>query len=87
MQRVLELLRDAGAGPQHEKRLLRAWLLGGPMYRLQPVPATVGGHIRNLLMLQACLCVAAGPQGLLPAAAFMLLSFVFKRLSARFYSS
>ena len=67
--------------------LMRAWLLGGPMYRLQPVPATVGGHIRNLLMLQACLCVAAGPQGLLPAAAFMLLSFVFKRLSARFYSS
>jgi 23S rRNA (adenine2503-C2)-methyltransferase len=31
MQRVLELLRDAGAGPQHEKRLLRAWLLGKPL--------------------------------------------------------
>jgi len=66
---------------------MRAWLLGGILYRLQPVPVTVGGHIRNLLMLQACLCVAAGPRGLLPAAFFVLLSFVFKRLSARFYSS
>ncbi len=67
--------------------LMRAWLLGGMMYRLQPVPVTVGGHIRNLLLVQACLCVAAGPQGLLPAALFVLLSFVFARLAARFYSS
>lgn len=67
--------------------LMRAWLLGGLMYRHQPVPVTVGGHIRNLLMVQACLCVAAGQQGLLPAVLFVLLSFVFARLSARFYSS
>ncbi len=67
--------------------LMRAWLLGGLMYRHQPVPVTVGGHIRNLLMVQACLCVAAGPQGLLPAALFVLLTFVFASLSARFYSS
>ena len=67
--------------------LMRSWLLGGLLYRLQPVPATVGGHIRNLLMLQACLCAAAGPRGLMPAALFVLLSFAFKRLAARFYSS
>ena len=67
--------------------LMRAWLLGGLMYRLQPVPVTVGGHIRNLLMLQACFCVAAGSQGLLPAAFFVLLSFLFARRAARFYSS
>lgn len=67
--------------------LMRAWLLGGLMYRAQPVPETVGGHIRNLLMVQACFCVAAGPQGVLPAILFVLLSFVFMRLSARFYSS
>ena len=67
--------------------LLRAWLLGGILYRLQPVPVTVGGHIRNLLMLQGCLCAAAGPHGLLPAVLFMLLSLVFQRLSAHFYSS
>jgi len=67
--------------------LMRAWLLGGLMYRLQPVPVTVGGHIRNLLMVQACFCVASGSQGLMPAALFVLLSFVFARLSERFYSS
>jgi 4-hydroxybenzoate polyprenyltransferase len=67
--------------------LMRAWLLGGPMYRLQPVPATVGGHIRNLLMVQACFCAAAGPKGLLPTACFVLASLAFKRLSTRFYSS
>ena len=67
--------------------LMRAWLLGGLMYRHQPVPVTVGGHIRNLLMVQACLCAAAGPQGLLPAVLFVLLSFVFARLAARFYCS
>ncbi len=67
--------------------VMRAWLLGGLLYRLQPVPATVGGHIRNLLLLQGCLCVAAGSVGLLPAVTFVLLSFVFARLSKRFYSS
>jgi hypothetical protein len=67
--------------------LMRAWLLGGLLYRLQPVPQTVGGHIRNLLMVQACLCVAAGPRGLWFAAAAAGLSVVFARLSARFYSS
>jgi len=67
--------------------LMRSWLLGGLMYRAQPVPATVGGHIRNLMMVQACFCVAAGPQGLLPALLFVLLSLVFPGLAARFYSS
>ena len=67
--------------------LMRAWLLGGVMYRLQPVPATIGGHIRNLLMAQACFCLAAGSRGLLPALFFVLLSFIFPRLAARFYSS
>jgi 4-hydroxybenzoate polyprenyltransferase len=67
--------------------LMRAWLLGGVMYRLQPVPATIGGHIRNLLMVQACFCLAAGSRGLLPALFFVLLSFVFPGLAARFHSS
>ena len=67
--------------------LMRAWLLGGPLYRLQPVPDTVGGHIRNLLLAQSCLCAAAGAPGLLPATLFVLLSVVFPRLSKRFYSS
>jgi 4-hydroxybenzoate polyprenyltransferase len=67
--------------------LMRAWLLGGMLYRVQPVPATVGGHIRNLLMVQGCFCLAAGSQGLLPAMLFVLLSFVFVRLAKRFYSS
>jgi 4-hydroxybenzoate polyprenyltransferase len=67
--------------------LMRAWLLGGLLYRLQAVPETVGGHIRNLLLVQGCLCVSAGPSGLLPATLFVLLSFVFARLARRFYSS
>jgi 4-hydroxybenzoate polyprenyltransferase len=67
--------------------LMRSWLLGGLMYRLQPVPATIGGHIRNLLMAQACFCMAGGMAGLLPALLFVLLSLVFQRLAARFYSS
>jgi 4-hydroxybenzoate polyprenyltransferase len=67
--------------------LLRAWLLGGMLYRIQPVPDTVGGHIRNLLLLQGCFCVAAGAAGLMPALCFVLLSLVFARLSKRFYSS
>ena len=67
--------------------LMRAWLLGGVLYRLQPVPETVGGHIRNLLMVQGCFCAASGLRGLLPAVLCMLLCAVFKRLSKRFYSS
>ena len=67
--------------------LMRAWLLGGMLYRIQPVPDTVGGHIRNLLLLQGCFCVAAGAAGLMPALFFVLLSLVFARLSRRFYSS
>ena len=67
--------------------LMRSWLLGGIMYQVQPVPATIGGHIRNLLMAQAFFCAAAGMHGILPALTFILLSFVFLRLSARFYSS
>jgi hypothetical protein len=67
--------------------LMRAWLLGGVMYRLQPVPVTIGSHIRNLLMVQACFCLAAGSRGLLPALFFVLLSFVFPGLAARFHSS
>ena len=67
--------------------LMRAWLLGGLLYRLQPVPATVGGHIRNLLMVQGCFCLAAGSTGLCPAVLLVVLSAVFARLSKRFYSS
>jgi len=67
--------------------LMRAWLLGGILYRLQPVPVTVGGHIRNLLLVQACCCAATGAQGLLPAILFVLLSLVFVRIATRFYSS
>lgn len=67
--------------------LMRAWLLGGVMYQLQPVPVTIGGHIRNLLMVQACFCLAAGLRGLLPALFFVLLACIFPRLAARFYSS
>jgi 4-hydroxybenzoate polyprenyltransferase len=67
--------------------LMRAWLLGGVLYRLQPVPETVGGHIRNLLMVQGCFCAASGSRGLLPAVLCVLLSAVFVRLAKRFYSS
>lgn len=67
--------------------LMRAWFLGGILYRLQPVPDTVGGHIRNLLMVQACCCAVAGKSGLLAAAVFVLLSLLFRPLAARFYSS
>lgn len=67
--------------------LMRAWLLGGILYRLQPVPVTVGGHIRNHLMVQACLCSATGGWGLLPALGLVLASQLFAMLSRRFYSS
>ena len=67
--------------------LMQAWLLGGLLYRVQPVPDTVGGHIRNLLRVQACLCVAAGMAGVFPAFFLMALSFLFPRLAKHFYSS
>ncbi|MDD2454768.1 MAG: UbiA family prenyltransferase [Kiritimatiellae bacterium] len=67
--------------------MMRAWLLGGIMYRCQPVPESVAGHIRNLLLLQACFCVAAGTRGITPALFFVALSFVFRRLNRSFYSS
>ena len=67
--------------------LMRSWLLGGILFSLQPVPETIGGHIRNLLLLQATLCLASGVNGILPAVTFMLLSVLFKRLSRHFYSS
>ena len=67
--------------------ILRAWLLGGMFYRLQPVPDTIAGHIRNLLQVQACLCIIAGDAGLPPAFFLMVLWWVFPRLARRFYSS
>ena len=67
--------------------LMRGWLLGGMMYRVQPVPVTVGGHIRNHLMVQAALCAAAGGAGLAVAGVLVLCSQLFSRLTRRFYSS
>ncbi len=68
--------------------LMRAWLLGGVMYRIQPVPLTVGGHIRNHLMTQAALCaVAGGGAGLAAAGVLVLASQLFAVLARRFYSS
>ncbi|MFO7937982.1 MAG: UbiA family prenyltransferase [Kiritimatiellia bacterium] len=67
--------------------LMRAWFLGGVLYRTQAVPLTVGGHIRNHLMLQACLCSAAGTAGFLPALILVAASQAFALLSKQFYSS
>jgi UbiA prenyltransferase family len=67
--------------------LMRAWLLGGPLYRIQEMPALIGGYIRNLLMVQACLCVACGSAGLLPAVTLVLLFTLFPRLLRSYYSS
>lgn len=67
--------------------LMRAWLLGGPLYRLQEMPAIIGGYIRNLMMVQACLCVACGAAGLLPAVTLVLLFSIFPRLTKSYYSS
>jgi len=64
-----------------------SWMLGGTLYRLQPVPKTVAGHIRNLLLVQACLCVAAGDAGVFPALFLFALWILFPRLAKRFYSS
>jgi len=68
--------------------MMQAWMLGGMMYRLQPVSATVAGHIRNVLQVQAFLCVAGvRSAGLLPAFFLMALWLLFPRLAKRFYSS
>jgi len=67
--------------------LMWSWMLGGMMYRLQPVPKTVAGHIRNLLLVQACLCVATGDAGVFPALFLFALWILFPRLAKRFYSS
>ncbi len=67
--------------------LMRAWLLGGPLYRVQEMPDIIGGYIRNLLMIQACLCVACGAAGLWPAMTLLLLFTVFPRLMRSYYSS
>ena len=67
--------------------LMRAWLLGGPLYRIQEMPAIIGGYIRNLMMVQACLCVACGVVGLWPAMTLLLLFTVFPRLTKSYYSS
>ena len=67
--------------------LMRAWFLGGILYRVQAVPVTVGGHIRNHLMVQACLCAATGGWGLFPALVLVVASQVFAVLAKRFYSS
>ncbi|MFA7172420.1 MAG: UbiA family prenyltransferase [Kiritimatiellia bacterium] len=67
--------------------LMRAWLLGGLMYRAQSVPLTVGGHIRNHLMTQAALCAATGGVGLAAAGVLVLASQLFGALARRFYSS
>lgn len=60
--------------------LLRGWLLGGILYRSQPLEATVSGHFANLLLIQGALCSAAGTAGLFPAVTFVLLSVLFNRL-------
>ena len=60
--------------------LLRGWLLGGILYRCQPLEATVSGHNGNLLLIQGALCSAAGTAGLFPAITFILLSVLFNRL-------
>jgi len=68
--------------------LMRAWLLGGVIYGVQPVPLTVGGHIRNHLMTQAALCaVAGGGTGLAAAGVLVVASQLFAVLARRFYSS
>lgn len=67
--------------------VMRAWLLGGPLYRLQEMPLIIGGHIRNLLLVQAAFCVACGTAGILPAVTLVLLFSAFPRLSRAYYSS
>ncbi|MCL1920228.1 MAG: UbiA family prenyltransferase [Kiritimatiellaeota bacterium] len=67
--------------------IMWAWRLGGALYHAQPVPDTVAGHIRNLMLVQACLCTAAGSAGLFPAFFLMALWALFPRLARQFYSS
>ncbi|HOR98703.1 MAG TPA: UbiA family prenyltransferase [Kiritimatiellia bacterium] len=67
--------------------LLQAWLTGGPLHSVLPVPELVGRHICNLLRVQACFCAATGIGGILPAVCLTALSFAFVPLAKRFYSS
>lgn len=67
--------------------LMRVWLLGGPLYRFQTMPVIIGGYIRNLMMVQACFCVACGVAGLWPAMTLLLLFSIFPRLNKSYYSS
>lgn len=67
--------------------VMRAWLLGGPLYRVQEMPLIIGGFIRNMLMVQAALCVACGTAGILPAITLVLLFAIFPRLAKAYYSS
>jgi 4-hydroxybenzoate polyprenyltransferase len=67
--------------------VMRAWLLGGPLYRVQEMPLIIGGFIRNLLLIQAALCVACGTAGILPAITLVLLFAIFPRLAKAYYSS
>ncbi len=67
--------------------LMRAWLLGGALYRALPRTEIVAAHIRNLLLLQAALCVAVGQLGILPAVTLLLLSVLFPRLTTLAASS
>jgi len=66
---------------------MRAWLLGGPLYRVQEMPLIIGGFIRNMLLIQAALCVACGTAGILPAMTLVLLFAIFPRLARSNYSS
>jgi len=66
---------------------MRAWLLGGPLYRVQEMPLIIGGFIRNMLLIQAALCVACGTAGILPAVTLVLLFAIFPRLTKTYYSS
>lgn len=67
--------------------LLQAWLTGGPLHPVLPVPELVGRHIRNLLLVQACFCAATGSGGVPPALCLTALSLAFGPLAKRFYSS
>lgn len=89
---VTAIGQTTGAGPTifvfiFCMAVMRAWLLGGPLYRLQEMPLIIGGFIRNLLLVQAALCVACGTAGILPAVTLVLLFAVFPRLSRAYYSS
>jgi 4-hydroxybenzoate polyprenyltransferase len=67
--------------------LMHAWLLGTTLYRLQPVPITVGGHLRNHLLVQACLCALCNRPGLGVALILVLSVPLCSVLQRRLYSS